>query len=434
MTVIRTSTRKRTTAFASSACALAVSLLLSGCGSDDGSAPEDTGQEATPHGYVEGAEETAEQQSRLVLTDEDTGAVHVLDLITEEVTQVPEARQAGGVDGIDADGRFAYLTPADAAEPVRIVDSGAWMVDHGDHVHYYRAGIRAAGTLAGGDGARPVSVHSDTAITAVTFADGRVTLLDRADLEAGTATETGPDTLDLGSPHDGTAVPYAQHLLVTVAQTGQDLADAVAVRSRDGETVTTIDEPCPELHGTAVTPSGVVFGCADGALLVAEDPENEGTFTGEKIPYPQMAGSGEGDRAWDFSHRPGSAVLAAPAGERGVWTLDLGTRIWTLFDTGPVVAANAVGDGITLLALTADGTLHAYDTTTGEETARTRLLAESVATSATSPPVIEIDTGRAYVNDAAADTVYEIDYNDDLRVARTLPLDFTPTHMVETGR
>ena len=48
--------------------------------------------------------------------------------------------------------------------------------------------------------------------------------------------------------------------------------------------------------------------------------------------------------------------------------------------------------------------------------------------------VIEVDTTRAYVNDAAARKVYEIDYNDKLRLARTFSLGFAPTYMVETGR
>jgi hypothetical protein len=48
--------------------------------------------------------------------------------------------------------------------------------------------------------------------------------------------------------------------------------------------------------------------------------------------------------------------------------------------------------------------------------------------------VIEIDATRAYVNDATAGVIHEIDYNDNLRVARTFTLDSTPTFMVETGR
>lgn len=48
--------------------------------------------------------------------------------------------------------------------------------------------------------------------------------------------------------------------------------------------------------------------------------------------------------------------------------------------------------------------------------------------------MIEIDSDRAYVNDAAARAVYEIDYADGLRIARTLRTDVSPGLMVEAGR
>jgi hypothetical protein len=44
-----------------------------------------------------------------------------------------------------------------------------------------------------------------------------------------------------------------------------------------------------------------------------------------------------------------------------------------------------------------------------------------------------VDTVRAYVNDPAGKAVHEIDYNDDLRLARSFKLPFAPAHMVETG-
>ncbi|MFD2400153.1 hypothetical protein ACFSVJ_29850 [Prauserella oleivorans] len=50
------------------------------------------------------------------------------------------------------------------------------------------------------------------------------------------------------------------------------------------------------------------------------------------------------------------------------------------------------------------------------------------------PPVILVDTSRAYVNDPGGRRVYEVDYNDRLRIARTFDLDVTPSHVVETGR
>lgn len=200
------------------------------------------------------------------------------------------------------------------------------------------------------------------------------------------------------------------------------------IRDRDGARVTTLKEPCAEARGEAVTRRGVVFGCADGALLVSE---NKGTFGAEKIAYGEDVSAS--DRAVDFRHRAGSTTLAARSGDDAVWILDVTDRAWTRIRTGPVVAANTAGEGAPLLALGKDGALTAYDIATGKRTVRKELLTKG-ATSGAASAVIEIDTTRAYINDVAAKKVYEIDYNDRLRLARTFPLGFAPTYMVETGR
>ncbi|RAS70889.1 ABC-type Mn2+/Zn2+ transport system permease subunit [Lentzea atacamensis] len=377
--------------------ALVVALPLAGCGSKPT-------QEEVPHGYVEGAEETAEAQSRLVVADERTGAVRVVDLITEQVTD------AGSVDGVRAitgDGRFAYLTGKGS---VRIVDSGAWMVDHGDHVHYYRAQARDVGAVAG-DGV--VNADSDPTIAAVVFDRGDTTLLDRQALDGGAVNTRG-------ELRGGVAVPYSEHLLV--AGSGR-----VTVKTRDGKDVTTVGPECQSPRGQAVTRRGVVFGCADGALVVTG---KDGSFTGEKIPYPRAVA--ETDRAVEFRHRPGSTTLAAEAGDLGVWSLDVRAKKWTLLETGPVAAVNAVGEGGPLLTLTPDGILHSYDVKTGKQITQRQVLSAPI-TEGTSP-VIEIDPNRAYVNDARGRAIHEIDYNDGLRVARTIRLEIEPAHMVETGR
>lgn len=313
--------------------ALAAVLLLSACSAEVPQAPPET----TPHGYVEGAEETAEAQSRLVVADE-RGAVRVVDLITEEVV---EAGSVGEVEAIRGDGRYAYLT---AGDEVHVVDSGGWTVDHGDHVHYYRAAIRPVP-------ADEVPADSDRAAADI-------------DLDA-------------------------------------------------------VGEPCPDPGAPLETRRGVVFTCADGALLVTEDR------TGVKIPHPAP----EAGPVRDLRHRRMSTTLAGIAPGHGVWVLDVTARTWTLVPTGPVVAANTAGEGAPLLTLTADGVLHAHDIETGTEVTRTPLLTTPVGS-----PVIEVDPSRAYVNDAEGRRVHEIDYNDDLRVARTFTLDVAPAHMVETGR
>jgi ABC-type Mn2+/Zn2+ transport system permease subunit len=378
--------------------ALLVVLPLAGCGTKPV-------QEEVPHGYVEGAEETAEAQPRLVVADGRNGAVRVVDLTTEEVT---DAGRVDGVQAITGDGRFAYLTGRGA---VRIVDSGAWMVDHGDHVHYYRAQARDVGSVEGG---AVLNADSDPTVAAVAFDRGGTTLLDRQGLDGGTVTTRG-------ELQGGVALPYVEHLLVAGA-------DRVAVKARDGKDVTTIEQACQSPRGQAVTRRGVVFGCADGALVVTG---KDGSFTGEKIPYPRAVP--EAERAVEFRHRPGSTTLTARAGELGVWSLDVRAKKWALLETGPVVAVNTAGEGGPLLTLTADGVLHGYDAKSGKQITQRQVLSAPV-TDGDPAPVIEVDPNRAYVNDCRARAVHEIDYNDNLRVARTIQLEIEPAHMVETGR
>ncbi len=378
--------------------AAVVAVPLAGCGAEEApSAPTET-----PHGYVEGAEETADAQSRLILADQATGAIRVLDLITEKVT---EAGKAEGAQRLVGDGRYGYAGVRDA---VRITDGGAWMVDHDDHVHYYRAPIRAAGSVAGG----PITaVHSDKSVVAVAFENGATVLLDRAELDKGTVKE-------LHRIGDGVAVPYAENLVVAGP------AGRVEIRSRAGAPVTTVTEPCQNPRGQAVTRRGVVFGCADGALVVRKQEDG---FTGEKIPYPQPVP--EADRAVEFTHRPSSTALTAKAGRQGLWSLDIRKKTWKLVPLADVVAVNTAGEGAPLLALTRDGMLHGFDPETGERTTQTKVLVTPADTAS-----LVVDTARAYINDAPARVVHEIDYNDNLRVARTFTLDIAPTLMVETGQ
>ncbi|MEU8898949.1 zinc ABC transporter permease AztB [Nocardia sp. NPDC048505] len=382
------------------ALAAAVAVPLSGCAATDVASDPVTTE--TPHGYVEGAEETADAQPRLILADRGTGALRVLDLTTEQVT---EAGTAPGLRRLAGDGRYGYATGGDA---VRITDSGAWMVDHEDHVHYYRAPIRAAGEVAGGE---LTAVHSDKALVALAFADGTTALLDRPELDKGVVVES--------RRIPGLAVPYAENLVVAEP-------DGVRVRSRTGESVAAIPEPCRDPRGRAVTRRGVVFGCADGALVVRKQEDG---FIGEKIPYPRPVS--EAERAVEFTHRPGSPALTAEAGGQGLWFLDVRKKTWRSVPLADIVAVGTAGEGAPLLALTRDGVLHAFDPETGAPTAQSKVLTQPIGAE---PPTLVVDSARAYVNDAAARAVHEIDYNDNLRVARTFTLDIAPSLLVETGQ
>ncbi|OAH12842.1 hypothetical protein [Streptomyces jeddahensis] len=399
-----------------SAALVAVSLLTTSCAGQDGTASgaRTTPSASAPHGYVEGAQEKAEQQSRLVLNDPRTGDTRVLDLITGKVHEVSRTT---GTTELTTDGRFGYFHTAGGTH---VLDGGAWMVDHGDHVHYYSAAIRDVGRLPGGPGTR---IRSDAAVTAVTDEDGRARVYRRAGLEKG---KVG-SARTLSGTHAGAVVPYAEHLL-GVTEDGK-----VVVYDREGKRAASPDAQCKEVRGDAVTRRGVVLGCADGALLVRED---DGTFTAQKIPYGSDVP--EKERATAFRHRPGSDTLTAPAGERAVWVLDVTERRWTRVKTGPVVSANTAGEGSVLIVLETDGALHGYEIATGKQVSNTKPLVTGAPDAgregSNAGPVIEVDRSRAYLNDPRGKSVYEIDYNDNLRIARTFHLDIEPALMVETGR
>ncbi|WP_231156141.1 hypothetical protein [Streptomyces sp. CNZ748] len=408
--------RRIVTPWASAALVLTALLATSCAGDKDNDAsPAATSSSATPHGYVEGAQEAAEQQSRLLLNDPESGDSRVLDLITGKVHK---AAQMKGTVRLGTDGRFGYLH---ASGGTRVIDSGAWTVDHGDHVHYYSAAIRDVGELPGDSRAQ---VRSDAAVTAVTSGGGRTVLYDRSKLEKGRieSSRTLPRT------YSGAVVPYEEHLL---AFADEDGTTKFVVLDREGERVATPDVECEEPRGDAVTRRGVILGCAGGALLVRAQG---GAFSAEEIPYGRNVPAKE--RATAFRLRPGSDTLTAPAGDDAVWVLDVAERTWTRVETGPVVAANTAGEGSPLLVLETDGSLHGYDIATGKQTARTKplLTGGKRAGSDGSAPVIEVDRSRAYVNDPDGKMVLEIDYNDSLRIARSFDLDVKPVLMAETGR
>ncbi|MFE5480501.1 zinc ABC transporter permease AztB [Nocardia sp. NPDC056541] len=415
---------------------------LVGCGATEVPVVE----EAAPHGFVAGAEEMSEAQTRVVVAD-GAGAVRVIDLSSggvatvaagspESVRAQPHSSAPGGAApspssgdqkvstvGAVGDGRFAYLSSGGS---IQVVDSGAWTVDHGDHRHYYKATVREIGAIAAtdtgattGPGAASVSpvpeggrgvvgAYSDAAVASVVLDSGASILFDRPALDGG--------VVQTQRRIEGIAVPYAERIVVA------DSSGRVEVRGRDGVAGRVQAATCPQPRGQAVTRRGVVFGCADGAVVVAQ---REGEVVAEKIPFPAQTS----DRASAFTHRPGSTTLTALAGRDGVWTLDIRKKTWARVAISGAVAVNTAGEGSPLLVLTRDGVLHGIDPGTGTETTRTALLAGPVE----GDPVISVDPERAYINDSRARTVHEIAYNDNLRVARTFSLDIAPSLMVETG-
>ncbi|MGJ0389364.1 ABC transporter [Microbacterium sp. CGR1] len=406
--------RSRITLFALTG-ALTVSLAACGTGPVDqpSSDSSDDG-----HGVVAGAEEVAEPQLGLTSIDAD-GAVSHLDLLDESVTDIGEI---SAPSALTTDGRYLFAQTDDGIE---IVDSGVWTWDHVDHFHYYRADPAVLGSVPGeGTAAIATTNLSTTGGTGISFADsGDAVLLDTQALSKGEISELLRIERE---PHEGLVVPVGSFALVTEASDG--VGTSVRGYTAGGEE-TGLDEPCVTPAGTITTRVGAVIGCQDGALLAHVDGDE---LQVERIPYP--AGT-TAPAAASFDNREGRPTVAGLAGSDGIWMLDTRARSWTLLPSPtPLVQVTAVDDEDGhVLALAQDGRVLVLDGDDGSVLAETAPLVAESLSSGTAPTLIA-DQHRAYLSAPTERRLYEIDYADAARIARTFETATEPAFVAETGR
>ena len=387
---------------------------------------------AVPHGYVAGAEEKPEPQLHLATVNA-TGSLTLLDLLDGSSTA---AGTLDGVSDVTTDGRYLFASAAETGA-VSIVDTGVWTVDHEDHQHYYRAEPAEVGVVTD-EGTGVAAVGGSLA--AVRFADsGTGIILDHDALGAGTITELG--RID-GEPGAGVLVPIGGRVIT--GQTDGAGTAALQVLDADGDAVSGATADCAELSGTITTRVGVVFGCADGAVLATTGSEGDAPIAFQSIPYPD--GVTAADRALAFANRTGRPTVAAVAGDTGAWLLDTRELTWTRLTTDtPLWQVAAVDDSDAhVVALADDGRVLVLDPATGATLAATEPLLDATLAAAAADPAgggsllagveLTVDANRAYLNAPTDGQVYEIDFADNARIARTFPIDGEPRFLAVAGR
>lgn len=399
----------------------AVALTLTGCagtvpGTSTGDSPSTEAGDG--HGAVSGAAEVAEPQLGLTTIDP-AGTISHLDLLNEEVSDL------GSIDeptAMTSDGRYLF---AQTAAGVEIIDSGVWTWDHVDHFHYYRAEPRLLGTVAGEGPATVATTNLSTSGgTGLFFAgSGEAVLLDTEALSRGEIVESFRIETD---PHAGMVVPVGSYALVTRAKAGA--AASVVAYTSDGEKAGAEAE-CVDAAGTITTRVGAVIGCRDGALLATVD---EDELIIEHIPYPAAS---DAPAAAGFANREGRPTVAGLAGTDGVWLLDTRDRSWTLLPApAPLVSVTAVDDDDDhILALTTDGRVLVVNGADGSVIAETEPLVQGSIAAGHIPALIA-DQQRAYLSGPVEQRLFEIDFADGARIARSFDTATPPAFTAETGR
>lgn len=373
------------------------------------------------HGTLEGSTEVAEPQLHLMSVDTD-GRIDLLNLADESTTTV------GDVPNVSAtftDGRYLFASSATTGT-MTIVDSGMWTWDHEDHFHYYSGEPRTIGTI---DGEGEAIVTSGAATTSVYFPDsGEATVLDNDALAKG---ELSVRAELSATPHSGVLVPLSDVTLLTEPNSAGTAA-SVQTYDKSGQPIDGATADCADAQGSITTSVGTVIGCDDGALLVTLD-DDEVVY--ERIPYPADMSA---PKATEFRAREGRPTVAAVAGDQGVWLLDTRERSWQLIPTDvPLLQVSAVDDREGhVVALAADGRVLVLSAETGEVIAATEpLLPQTLANPALLAGVeLTVDQQRAYLNAPAEQALFEIDFADNARIARTFDTDTVPAYLAEVGR
>ncbi|WP_459331483.1 hypothetical protein [Arthrobacter sp. HLT1-20] len=376
--------------------------------------PPTPASNATPHGFVAGAMEAGEAQSLLPYRSEAGGTITLVDPLSGEEGFTAAIPGAGPMTD---DGRYLFVHTA-APGKLHIIDTGVWTVEHGDHKHYYRT---APGKLAGELPVGAGTVAGDGHHVAI-FEEhtGQTSILSREDLDSGEIKVTA--TLQ-GAPHQGLAVPYKGHVLVTDSSGPDKLPSTIRVFDSAGAGGKALTTSCPSLQGHASTRHGVVFGCSDGVLVVTDDG---GSLTSAKIPYPSP-----GERITAFNHRPGSSEVVSLAGTAGLWHLDVASsKLQFIASPEPLAASTTAGNGSAALGVGRSGTLYAFNTLNGAVEGVQKVLPEM---GQGAPPSLLVDSSRAYLSHPATQTIHEIDYRDKLRVARGFTTSATISELAETG-
>ncbi len=122
---------------------------------------------------------------------------------------------------------------------------------------------------------------------------------------------------------------------------------------------------------------------------------------------------------------PGPLRCVRRGGRGTVWVLDSRQRAWTPIPVPDAVATNTAGDG-TVLILRRDGSLQCLRRPHSCRDGADTLIAGGVPAEGPQP-VVDLDSDRAYVNNAAGKEIYEIDY------ARWLADRSHPAHRGRTG-
>lgn len=314
---------------------------------------------------AQGASADDTEAWRLFVADREQPKVTVIDVLDGKTIETFELKGPATLQR-SGGGQSIFAIQGDDGV-VTAFDSGISFDDHGDHGDIHIGAPKPTGVvLTGAKPAHFVEVQGNIA----QWFDGEteVRVLAEKDVLAG---KGDVRTAGLGAAHHGVAVPYANHVVVSIPNPEDASKRPIGARVVDfsGNQVGD-DAACPGLHGSAGSGSLYALACDTGLLLIRQEGAAPAI---EHLPYavslPEGSSStligGKGLQYFIGNFGPDRIVLIDPAGGDGFRLVQLPTRRVT-FAVDPIRPKFAY-------VFTEDGQLHRVDVVAGTIDAPTKL-------------------------------------------------------------
>ena len=395
-------------------------LLLTACGTEESSSPA---AEAPPSPAADHVE-VAGPEARLAVSYD--GGVLVLRaedgevLLDQPVPGYARLSPAG-------DDRHVMVTGAGA---FTALDLGAWTEAHGDHGHSFTGEPELTGFTVPAEEPGHVVAH-DGRTTLFDDGTGTITAFDPHDLADLDRAAPALETWTLPAAHHGVAVQDGHGNLVhTVGD--EESRSGVRVATAAGAELAASDR-CPGVHGEAHAGDVAVFGCEDGALVVAG---REITKVDSPDPYGRIGNqAGHATSPYvlgDYKTDP-DAELERPTRVTLIDTRDASLRVVDLPASYSFRSLGRTpgGDG---LVLGTDGALHLVDAERGRVASSTPVVAawEEPVEWQQPRPTLRVVGETAYVTEPATRELHLVDLRT-LTTTATHPLPVVPDELVATA-
>ncbi|WP_055562191.1 hypothetical protein [Hymenobacter sp. AT01-02] len=360
-------------------------------------------------------EKTESQHVRLLVADQTSTAVHLLDP-KKKAQESFQASFGGATLYPTGSGRFAAFVSG-ANNSVEFFDSG--IEAHGDHAHTKGTPKWALTKSAAVKPAHFTVQGSSIAIFG--DGDGKLHTTNESQLHSATTTTAVP----VGSAHHGAVITFANNTYAVSdkATTGATPWRVKIVNAQGNEVGSPSGIAVTNIHGNATDGSVAVFGTPQGILKVQSSGQQE------LIPYPASFGSN-----WlsSLSYGASAKTFLGMSATAGLHMVNPVAKTFTSLG-GITQYTRAVYDaaGQDILVLQADGKLSIFDGATGAkkiDKSLTGLLPDV----ATVVPFLTATKTHVYITNATQGKVHMLD-KATLAEKHTFSVGGAPSRIVMIG-